>query len=313
LGDDEREQARPLKWNQVDIATASLNQESEIDLRATGARLWSKRWWILAAIIASTAAFVAVAFLSTPLYRAATVVVVSGNPARGGMGGLSSTLGEFSGLATLAGVDVTQGAAQWAEPMAVIQSRDFTERFIRDLNLMPELFPKLWDAQAKRWKGPQARWPSMARGFKYFDKKVRTVTRDKVTGLIKIELEWRNPTEAALWANTLVSRLNEEMRSRAIASTTASIGYLEREVATTTEVETRMAISRVMESQINQRMLANVTQEYAVRVVDRALPPDPRDVVWPQKALLLLMGPAFGLLCGVFVTLVSSAFGSSKR
>jgi uncharacterized protein involved in exopolysaccharide biosynthesis len=179
--------------------------------------------------------------------------------------------------------------------------------------LMPELFPKRWDAQAKRWKGPQQQWPSMARGFKYFDKKVRTVTRDKITSLIKVEIEWKDPAEAALWANTLVGRLNAEMRSRAIASTTASLGYLEKEVATTSTVETRMAISHLMEAQINQRMLANVTEEYAVRVVDRALPPDPRDMVWPQKVLLLAMGPAFGLLCGIFVTLVSGAFSGSKR
>jgi hypothetical protein len=254
-----------------------------------------------------------VAFLSTPVYRATTVVVVAENPAKGSLGGgMSGALGELGGLATLAGLDVTGGAAQWAEPMAVIQSREFTERFMRDFNVMPMLFPKQWDTQGKRWKGPPQKWPTMARGFKIFDKRVRTVTRDKITGLIKVEIEWTDPVEAATWANALVSRLNEEMRSRAISGATASIGYMQREVATTSEVETRQAISRVMEGQINQRMLANVIEEYAVRVVDRALPPDRRDVVWPQKALLLLLGPPFGFLCGIFVTLVSGAFSGPK-
>jgi uncharacterized protein involved in exopolysaccharide biosynthesis len=288
-----------------------LDREKEIDLRATGARLWSKRWWIVAAIVVSTAGFAAVAFLSTPMYRATTVVVVAENPAKS-MGGISGALGELGGLAAIAGLDVTGGAAQWAEPMAVIQSREFTERFIHDLDLMPKLFPKLWDSQAKSWRGPPQKWPNMARGFKRF-KGIRTVTRDKITGLIKVDIEWTDPAEAALWANTLVSRLNEEMRSRAIASANASIGYLEQEVATASAVETKQAIGRVMEAQINQRMLASVTQEYSVRVVDRALPPDRRDMVWPQKALLLLMGPAFGLLLGIFVTLVAGAFGGSKR
>jgi uncharacterized protein involved in exopolysaccharide biosynthesis len=297
----------------VDIATTRLDQEKEIDLRAIGARLWSKRWWIVLAIILSTAAFAAVAFSSTKMYRATTVVVIAENPTKGGMGGIGGALGELGGLAAIAGLDVTGGAAGWAEPMAVIQSREFTERFMRDLNLMPKLFPKQWDAQAQRWKGPPETWPNLARGFKVFDKRIRTVTRDKISGMIKVEIEWTDPDEAATWANTLVSRLNAEMRSRAIATATASIGYLEHELATTSEVEARQAISRVMEAQINQRMLANVTDEYSVRVVDRALPPDRRDVVWPNKVMLLLMGPAFGLLLGIFVALVAGAFDGSKR
>jgi LPS O-antigen subunit length determinant protein (WzzB/FepE family) len=136
------------------------------------------------------------------------------------------------------------------------------------------------------------------------------VSRDRLTGLITMHIEWRDPVQAANWANLLVQRVNEEMRSRAIAKSTASLGFLENELVRSSAVETRQAINRLIEGQINQRMLANVTQEYAFRTVDRALPPDSRDRVRPNKPLLLLFGAVVGFFLGVFVVLVKSAFGS---
>jgi LPS O-antigen subunit length determinant protein (WzzB/FepE family) len=123
-----------------------------------------------------------------------------------------------------------------------------------------------------------------------------------------VTIEWRDPVQAADWANTLVARLNAEMRSRAIANTTASVGFLEAELKTTPTVETRQAISRIIAAKINQRMLANITEEYAFRVVDKALPPDPRDMVRPKRPVLLALGPILGLLVGAFIALITGSW-----
>jgi uncharacterized protein involved in exopolysaccharide biosynthesis len=268
-----------------------------INLRELGSRLAAGRWWILASAVLFAAIAAAVAFLTTPTYRATTVLVAASTD-KGGLGSLGSALGQLGGLASLAGVNVGAADAQTQEALAVIQSREFTEAFIQDEQLMPKLYAARWDERARAWKGDRAEWPTLAQAFKRFDEHVRSVSRDKTTGLITLNIRWRDPVEAARWANTLVARLNAEMRSRAIARTSASLGYLEKELAVTSAVETRQAVSRLIEAQINQRMLANVTQEYAFRVVDRALPPDPLDIVWPQKALLLIAGPVFGVIFG---------------
>jgi LPS O-antigen subunit length determinant protein (WzzB/FepE family) len=290
----------------MDTAAKSLGSEAEVDLRVIVARLWTKRWWIVLSVILFTAAFTAASFLMTPIYRA-TTVVVDANSGRGGVGTLTSALGQLGGLASIAGIEVNSGTSQTAEPLAVLHSREFTEGFIRDERLMPELFYKRWDSRTGQWKGNEEDWPTLAQAFKYFDKQVRSVSRDRVTGLISVQIEWRDRIKAALWSNALVERLNAEMRSRASASTTASLGYLQKELAATSEVETRHAIGRLIETQINQRMLANVTTEYAFRVVDRALPPDTRDVAKPNKLLLLMMGPTLGLIFGAFAVLVVGA------
>jgi uncharacterized protein involved in exopolysaccharide biosynthesis len=296
----------------LDTATRHRDETDEIDLRRVVSRLWSKRGWLAGSVLLFTTAFAAAAFLTTPIYRATTVLVAAGSD-RGGAGGLASlALGQLGGLASLAGINIGSGDSQTEEALAVLQSREFTEAFIRDMHLMPELFQDRWDPNLRQWKGPEARWPSMAQGAKFFDRQVRRVSKDKLTGLITMDIEWRDRAKAADWANALLERLNAEMRARAIASTNASVEYLDKELATTSAVETRQAINRLMEAQINRRMLANVTQEYALRVVDRALPPDARDPVRPQKFLLLVLGPTLGLMFGIFVVLAAGALAGGE-
>jgi hypothetical protein len=169
------------------------------------------------------------------------------------------------------------------------------------------LFPDRWDKAVGKWKVAPDKRPTLAQAFKRFHEGIRFVSRDKLTGLVTLDIEWEEPLRAAEWANELTSRLNSEMRARAIARTSASLGFLEKELSTTAAVETRQAISRLVEVQINQRMLANVTHEYAFRVVDRALPPDLGDPVRPRKALLLILGPVVGFVLGVVAVVTSAA------
>jgi uncharacterized protein involved in exopolysaccharide biosynthesis len=168
---------------------------------------------------------------------------------------------------------------------------------------MPKLFSDKWDAQRNQWQAGE-RPPTPAQAYKHFDSRVRTVVQDKKTGLITLRIDWRDRNESAAWANKLIDKLNAEMRGRAITKTNASVGYLERELQKTSVVGTRESINRLIEAQIKQRMLANVTPEYAFRVVDPALPSDEDDPVKPRKAVLIVGGPMLGLLFGIALVLV---------
>jgi uncharacterized protein involved in exopolysaccharide biosynthesis len=192
----------------------------------------------------------------------------------------------------LAGIDFGSSGTNVEESLAVLRSREFTEAFIREENLLPVLFG------GRQFGGKD---PTLARAYRYFDGEIRAIGRDTRSGLITVQIEWRDPVLAASWANALVARLNAEMRARAIAKTNAAVGFLEKELAATTIVDTRAAISRLMEAQINQRMLANVTQEYALRVVDRAIPPDEDDPVRPRRLFLAVISGAVGLLLAVLL------------
>lgn len=280
-------------------------ERREIDLREVVGTLWARRLLLTIIVMLFTAVFVAVAFLTTPIYRASVVIMDASSSRDGGL--LGRGLASLGGLASLTGLSFMGANQQGEEALAVLRSREFTERFIAELDLMPELFHKQWNPTTKSWKGNRDSWPTPAQAAKFFDLKVRTLVRDKLTGLITVGVEWRDPERAALWANELVARLNSEMRARTIKHTELTVRYLNEELAATSTIETREVINRLMESQMNERMLASVTSEYAFRVVDRALPPDRRDIAKPRKALLILLGPVVGFIIGSFVVFLLAA------
>ena len=274
--------------------TSNKVGEETVDLRAILILLWAKRWWIAATTIIFAMAGAGWVYVSTPIYLSSTVLI-SASPERNNLSGtISSALGQLGGLASLAGGTLGASDTSSVEALAVLQSRQFTEKFISDLNLMPVLFYRKWDSANGRWKGDPKHWPTPAKAVKYFIKTVEAVVPDKKSGLTILQIRWKDRQVAADWANELVSRLNLEMRRREIEKADASVKYLEKEATITQVVETRDAINRLIESQVKQRMLANVTQEYAFRVVDTATASDPDDPVKPQKLLLYFGSPILG-------------------
>jgi len=291
------------------VAVVEQPRDDDIDLRAVAATLWKRRWWIAAMAVLFTIPFAVSAFMAEPLYRATTVVADARSDASGA-NSLGAALGALGNLGSVARLTV-QGATYSDEAIAVMRSREFTERFIRDHDLMPQLFSHLIDARTGQWLVPEEQRPTLSQGYRVFNG-IRTVTQAGRGGLITVAIEWRDPAQAADWANALVGQLNAEMRDRAIAATKNSVGYLERELGSTSTIETRQAINRLMEAQINQRMLANVTEEYAFRIVERALPPDIDDAVGPSKLVLLALGPSLGLIFGIFVALAVNMITSRR-
>lgn len=285
-------------------STDNPQSEERIDVRVAVGRLWARRWWIYGSIIFFTGLSIAAAFLIEPVYRSTCVLVPVDSERQGLSSALSGAVGSLGGLASLAGLNVGPRSQQTEEALAVLASREFTEAFIRDNNLMPKLFEHKWDARANTWKSG-IKLPTPYKAFRLFDKSIRTVSQDKKTGLVTLQIDWRDPGEAAAWANELVRRLNAEMRGRAIEQSTASLGYLENELNKTTEIGTRDAINRLIETQIRLRMLANVTQEYAFRVVDRAMPADRDNPVWPKKSMLTASGFVVGALLGIAAVLIA--------
>jgi uncharacterized protein involved in exopolysaccharide biosynthesis len=269
-------------------------------------------WWVIASVVLFTAAFIAAAYLITPIYRA-TIILIPTKTNRDMDAGGSGLGAGIGGVASLVGINLGGGDSLTEEALAVLKSRKFTESFISDLNLMPVLYAKSWDAQTGKWKPDVKHPPTLSRANKFFGKAIRSILPEKKSSLISVSIDWTDPVVAASWANELIRRLNLEMRQREMTRADASIGYLEHEFETTTVVATREAIGRLIESQVKQRMLATVTPEFAFRVIDPAMPSDKDDRYSPNKFLLAVMGPIVGTIFGVFGVLTLAALRTLPR
>jgi uncharacterized protein involved in exopolysaccharide biosynthesis len=285
--------------------------ETSLDVRAVGAKLVAGCVWIICSVVLFSSAFTAAAFWMTPVYRASVVMT----PAFGDRG--SNVLGfannALGGLASAAGLGLGPRDPETEEALAVLQSREFTEAFISRLHLMPKLFANKWNPVTGTWRVGDTNPPTPAKAYKYFDRKIRLVTRDRKTGLITLQVDWRDREEAAAWANELVRLVNEEMRSRAIAKADASIRFLVSELQATSTVDARDAISRLMEAQLKQRMLADVNPDYSFRVVDKAIAADRDDPQSLKKPVLIAAGVLLGLGVGAAFAVIFGAAPLRKR
>jgi uncharacterized protein involved in exopolysaccharide biosynthesis len=289
--------------------TDESNQAELAELVTIGtlvAQIVAKVWWVIAFTVAGGALLLTAAFLQTPIYRATAVLLPAGGERSSLSGVLGSVLGQFGGLASLAGINPGSGDTSSVETLAVLNSRQFTERFILDLGILPKMYPDKWDAGSHSWKSGKAGNISLSKAVRRFNRNIRTVVQDKKTNLVFLQIDWTDRNDAANWANEIVSRINAEMRSRAVEKANASLEYLQKELAQTQAVDTRDAINRLIENQIKQRMIADVTPEYSFRIVDRAIVPDADEPSSPRKILSLAVGLLAGGFIGVLVALARS-------
>ena len=295
-----------LTPTKTDILVREQNEPA--DFAGMFAQAAARRWWIVTSVVVFAVASAAIAFFSPPSYRAEVVLEPTVTERGTDLMGLGSS--QLGGLASLAGLALGPKDSETEEALAVLDSREFTDKFIESQHLMPKLYASKWNGATGTWKVPLEKQPTQARAYKYFKNGIRFIVRDRKAGLVTLQVQWRDRVEAAQWANELVKQLNQEMRSRAIARADASMHFLEQEIQSTTTVEGRDAISRLMEAQLKQRMLANVTPDYSFRVIDPALAPDRDDPIWPRKRLLLVGGPMSGLFVGLALAVY---FGSRPR
>jgi uncharacterized protein involved in exopolysaccharide biosynthesis len=275
--------------------------ESTFTLRGLLAAIRANWMFLAGSATVALAAGTAVAYLSTPIYRAEIVVLpVPDQENRGALAGVVDQLGSLSALAGL----TIGGNRSQAQGMAILQSRALVGELIRDENLLPVLYPDLWDSANNRWRSADPRrQPTPFKAQESFLRNVLRVSEDRLTGLVTVRVEWKDPRQAAQWASELVARANTASQRKALQEAQSSIAYLQRRLESTDAVELRQAIYRLMEAQLKQIVVASSRQEYAFRVIDPAQVPDVDRFVRPQRALLLVLSPTVGFIMGLFVVL----------
>jgi len=267
-------------------------------LRQMTRPLLAHKWIVLLCVIVGFAVGLAAYVYQRPIYIVSATLAPVTDESSGALAGLESQVG---GLAALAGISVGEGSLAKDEAIAILKSRTLTYDFLRDNNLLPVLFADRWDAEAKQWTVASEDVPTLSDAWGFFDEQIRAVREDRRTGLITLSIEWTDREAAVRWVRDLTSRLNAFMRRRAIEEAETSLRYLNRELEKAKSVEVQQAIYRLIETQVKKIMLANVREEYAMRVIDPAFVPDPDEFDHPKLLSSLMAGGLVGFLFGMLV------------
>lgn len=276
----------------------------DFDFREIWHQLVQQKLMIAGVIIGVTVLSFVLSLFMEPVYRSSILFAPTSTIDH--QSNLASLVGQYGGLAPLGGFTLA-GDNSKDQTIAVLRSRRFTQEFIQSENLMPVFFSKLWDHENGRWlvDSPEDA-PTMADAFDLFNQTIRFVEEDARRGLVTLSIDWSDRELAAHWANQLVERLNNYLRVRDIAEAERSIEFLNKELAKSSVIEIRQGIFRLIENQIEMIMLANVRDEYVMKILDPAVAADADRFVKPNRRLIVAVGFLLGSFLAVVLVMIRS-------
>lgn len=253
------------------------------------------------------------------IYRSQAVLVAADETAGIGM------TGQLGSLAAMAGVSIGRGKGEDKSELAVniLKSKDFIIRFLErhdaaiDLMAADSWDPvsrtlkynnKVYDHSLAKWtrevEAPFTPEPSGQTLHKEFTKSFG-VSKDKLTGIITISISHPSPVVARRWLDLMIADINEEVRERDQKQAEKSINYLTAKAAETNLAELRSIFYKMIEEQTKTLLLANVRDEYALKVIDPPLEAEEKSE--PKRALIVILFTVIGFLLSIIVILLRAS------
>ncbi|WP_163328989.1 GumC family protein [Desulfurobacterium thermolithotrophum] len=191
-----------------DIGYPPYYEEDEIDLYELWLTLKRRKKIVFGITGLFTVVALILCFILPPVYKTETSLMPLGGKEGGGLSSLLSSLPISVPI---------PGGQSGITVEAVLKSRTLKERIIKDLNLLPELFPDKWDKENKRWilEGEDDKPPTILDGVKKLDNLI-SVSTDKKTGVITLSVEFKkNPELAYKIAETALKEANNILNEKA--------------------------------------------------------------------------------------------------
>ena len=276
----------------VMVESSPSVEEDEIDLLEL-IRTLLQAWKVIVGItLVCTGLAIAYALDAPEVFKAESLLA----PAEEEKSAASSSLGQFGGLAAMAGISIPS-SSNIERVLATLETREFLKKFISSQKLLPIIFDDLWDESSNSWRLIEGQEElTVEDGILPLQGAIE-VDQGK-SGLITLSISWKDPDIAAQWANYLVKQLNEQLRQKAIADSNKRVGYLEQELAKTTLQDMRAVLYNLLESEKQKAMLANVNEDFALEVIDPAVAPESRSK--PNRKLIVVLGGVCGVFLGIF-------------
>ena len=293
--------------------------DDEIDLRELFTVLWAGKIQILVCVLVSALVSVSVALYLPNKYTAEAVLAPRSS---GGGGGLAQLASQYSGLASLAGINI--GGVGDGNPAAVatemLKTREFFSEYLYDSVLVDLMAAQGWnsgadtvviddtlfDAQSQTWvrevAPPYQKKPSAQEAHGAFVNGFLSVSEDKQTGFVTVAVTHLSPSVARDWVDLLIKGINEAVRARDVREAENSIEFLNEQRLKTNLVSLTEVFSELIEEQTKTVMLANASDEYVFQVIEPPVAPELKSE--PSRALICVLGTMLGGMLGLLLVLI---------
>ena len=158
----------------------------------------------------------------------------------------------------------------------------------------------------RSWNAP----PKMSAAVKVLQGMME-VNTDRQTGLVTLAVEWGDSVLVADWANKLIEKLNLYIKDQQMGDAQKNMEFLNRQLKSTNIAENRTILYDLIETNTKTIMLANVTDEFAFKVIDPAVVPETR--IRPKRKRMVVIGGISGLLIGGFLAFLINYIKAQKN
>lgn len=284
--------------------------EDDIDLKEIFSTLWQGKWLIIS--IAAVFAIASIIYaLSLPnIYKSSATLA----PTTSEQSGAASLASRFGGLASVAGINLSgEGADKTKVALEVINSYEFLASFIEKHDLKTQILAvkkwnisenklefdeKVYNEKTKQWTWESAsQWkkettPSDQEAVEEFKKRFEVVYDEKKSGLVTLSISHFSPFIAQQWVSWLIEDVNNYMRKQDIDEAKKTIDYLNKKLEETSIAEMQRIFFELIEQQTKTKMLAEVRDQYVLKVIDSPIAPEKKD--GPKRALICGLATFFG-------------------
>ncbi|MCY7296203.1 Wzz/FepE/Etk N-terminal domain-containing protein [Alteromonas sp. a30] len=302
---------------------------SSIDLGVLISYIWKKKLSIFAFAAFSAIISIIYALSLSDQYKSSAILMSTSSTSSPSL----SNLGGLGGIASLAGLSLggMQDGDKSTIAIELIQTWGFIEKFIQDNQLEAEVFAlEGWDKENNIpiynddiYNVKENTWlpdpdgdenetlkPTSWLLYEAIMERIN-ISKDEETGFITVSVEHFSPYVAKKWVDLLVSAINDELKMREISETNKKIRYLEEQTEKTHVAEMRNIFFELIKEQTQTLMLAEVSQEYALKTLSPAKVAEKKSK--PFRAVIVILTTFLGAMLGLVVVVVGFIRGTLSK
>tara|TARA_B100001989_G_scaffold32019_1_gene19042 strand:- start:21208 stop:22113 length:906 start_codon:yes stop_codon:yes gene_type:complete len=288
-----------------------IQQYSDLDLTEILSIIFKYRVFIFSlTFLSSTILLIALLFIPNK-YSSEALFYTSSDP-----GSTSSSMSSLSALSTFGGLAGISLPANDVAAYDISEARIKSRNFLKILISQDEIKNNLYAANGFDFEKKQITYNQKLLAEKSPDiddihKKyinMLDVSRNKTSGIMKINFEHYSPYFAADMINIILKILDKISREESLKEIEDSLSYLEEKRSNTKESELQNSINALIKSNLERLMLANIREEYLIIVISD--PYVPKYKSSPPKTLILIICSAAILFLSI---LLSLAFNFLKK
>lgn len=208
-----------------------LLPEPELNILDYWRVVWKRKWLIFLITLLFGVSAYGLSIWSSKKYKTQATLMPLTSSGSGGLSNLASQVSSLpmvgSQLASLGAL----GGGKSKELVNILKSRTLTEKIIDKFDLMKVIYAKQYDpatgSYSPNWLGVV---PVKEDAINVFQKKISKIEEDKKTGLIKMEIQMKDPLLAAQVANEMIAQLQSFIENNSLTLSKRNRIFIEQQL-----------------------------------------------------------------------------------